>query len=328
MKVLIADKLEQSGIDGIKALGCEVVSDAAVAPEGIGAAVASSGAGVLVVRSKKVPAGAIKESKGLKLIVRAGAGVDTIDVGAASAAGIAVCNCPGMNSVAVAELAMGLLLACDRRIPEETASLRAGMWNKKEFSKARGLKGSTLGVVGVGAIGRELIKRAKAFDLKIVAFSLELTPAMAKDLGVEYAGNSDRKDLLAMLGKCDAVSVHVPGNDQTKKMCDAQFFGAMKKGAYFINTTRGSVVDEAALRTAIQEKGIRAGLDVFENEPTTPEGAWDCPTVKLPGVAATHHVGASTDQAQEAVAAETVRIVKVFKESGRFENCCNAAALK
>jgi D-3-phosphoglycerate dehydrogenase len=327
LNVLIADKLEQSGIDGIRALGCRVTSDPGVASEGIGAAVAASGAEVLVVRSKKVPASAIRESKGLRLIIRAGAGTDTIDVDAASAAGIAVCNCPGMNSVAVAELAMGLLLACDRRIPEGTASLRAGLWNKKEFSKARGLKGTTLGVVGLGAIGRELIKRARAFDMKIVAFSRSLTPAMAKDLGVEYGG-TDRKDLLAMLGRCDAVSVHVAGNDQTKKMCDAQFFGAMKPGAYFINTTRGSVVDEAALRQAIQEKGIRAGLDVFENEPTTPEGAWESQTVKLQGVVATHHVGASTDQAQEAVAAETVRIVKVFKETGRFENCVNAAALK
>lgn len=327
MNVLIADKLEQSGIDGIKALGCKVTSDAAVAPEGIGAAVGSTGAQVLIVRGKKVPAAAIKESKGLKLIVRAGAGYDTIDVPAASAAGIAVCNCPGMNAVAVAELAMGLLLACDRRIPEETASLRAGMWNKKEFSKARGLKGTTLGVVGTGSIGRELIKRARAFDMKIIAWSRSLTAAAAKDLGAEFGGN-DRAGLLSMLARCDSVSLHVAGNDGTKKLADTQFFSAMKKGAYFINTTRGSVVDEAALRQAIQDKGIRAGLDVFENEPATPEGAWDCPTVKLPGVAATHHVGASTDQAQEAVAAETVRIVKVFKETGRFENCVNASALK
>jgi D-3-phosphoglycerate dehydrogenase len=327
LNVLIADKLEQSGIDGIRALGCSVTADAAVAPEAIGAAIAASGAQVLIVRGKKVPAAAIKEAKGLRLIVRAGAGYDTIDVAAASAAGIAVCNCPGMNAVAVAELAMGLLLACDRRIPEETASLRAGLWNKKEFSKARGIKGSTLGIVGVGSIGREVIKRALAFDMKVIAWSRGLTAGAAKDLGVAFGGN-DRAALLAMLPGCDAVSVHVAGNDQTKRMCDAQFFGAMKKGAYFINTTRGSVVDEAALRQAIAEKGLRAGLDVFEDEPAAAEGAWECPTVKLPGVAATHHVGASTDQAQEAVAAETVRIVKVFKETGRFENCVNATALK
>jgi D-3-phosphoglycerate dehydrogenase / 2-oxoglutarate reductase len=327
VNVLIAEKLEQSGIDGLKALGCTVLSDPGLAPEAIPGAVGASGAQVLIVRGKKVPGAVIRDSRGLKLIVRAGAGYDTIDVGAASTAGVAVCNCPGMNSVAVAELAMGLLLACDRRIPEGTASLRAGAWNKKEFSKARGLKGSTLGVIGMGAIGQEVAKRAKAFDMTIVGWSVPFSPAEAARLGVEFGG-SDRASILAMLPRCDAVTVHVAALDQTLRMCDSQFFGAMKKGAYFINTSRGSVVDEAALRQAIQENGIRAGLDVFENEPGTPEAAWQCPTVTLPGVAATHHIGASTDQAQEAVAAETVRIVKVFKETGRFENCVNAAALK
>lgn len=327
VNVLIAEKLEQSGIDGLKAMGCEVRSDPGLAPEGIPGAVGASGAQVLIVRGKKVPGAVIRECRGLRLIVRAGAGYDTIDVGAASEMGIAVCNCPGMNSVAVAELAMGLLLSCDRRIPEGTASLRAGIWNKKEFSKARGLKGSTLGVIGMGAIGQEVAKRARAFGMDIIGWSVPFGREEASRLGVGFGG-SDRASMLGMLPACDAVTVHVAAMDATRRMCNAEFFAAMKKGAYFINTSRGSVVDEAALRQAIVEKGIRAGLDVFENEPSTPEAAWECPTVLLPGVAATHHVGASTDQAQEAVAAETVRVVRVFKETGRFENCVNAGALK
>lgn len=328
MKILIADPFEQSGRDGLTALGCEVTSDPALTPDTLPDAVAKIDPAVLVVRSKKVRPPAIEAGKSLRLIIRAGAGYDNIDLPAATAKGIAVCNCPGMNAVAVAELVFGLLLCCDRRIPDQTADLRAaaagagGGWNKKEYAKARGLKGLTLGVIGVGAIGREVVRRAKAFDMNVIAHSLNMTKDRAGDLRVEYGGSS-REDLLAMLPRCDAVSLHVAATPESERMCDAGFFAAMKPGAYFINTSRGSVVDESALADAVRTKGIRAGLDVFAGEPSEGKTAWTTPLASLPGVYTTHHVGASTDQAQNAVADEVVRIVKVFRETGRTENRVN-----
>jgi len=328
MKVLVADKFEKAGIEGLAALGCEVLNMPGIGTEKLGDALGEARPEILVVRSTKVPAQVIGKGDGLKIIIRAGAGVDNIDVGSASARGVKVCNCPGMNAVAVAELAMGLLLCCDRRIPEQTAALRAGTWNKKEFSKtgsvgARGLKGMTLGVVGVGAIGQELIRRAVAFGMHVVAWSRSITPQHADALGCEFGG-TDTPSLLALAGRADAISVHLPMADTTRGLFGKAFFDAMKPGAYFINTSRGGIVDEAALREAMNAKGLRAGLDVYEGQPAEAEASWACETARLPGAVCTHHCGASTDQAQNAVADETVRIVRVFKESGRIINCVNA----
>jgi len=337
LKILIADKFEKSGIEGLKSLGCEVFSepDAGALPGGVAAAMQRCNPGALVVRSTKVTAasfeGVVAGAPGsLRLIVRAGAGVDNIDVPAASAKGVRVCNCPGMNAVAVAELTMALLLACDRRVPEQTIAARSGQWNKKEFSKtglggARGLKGSTLGVVGAGAIGRAVIKRAIAFEMRVIVWSRSITREHARDLGAEWGG-IDTPALHAMAAKCDAVTVHLPAAPDTNKLLGREFFAAMKPGAVFINTSRGSLVDEAALREAITGKALRAGLDVFDNQPSATAAEWVNETVRLAGVCATHHTGASTDQAQLAVAEETVRIVKVFMETGRAENCVNERA--
>lgn len=322
MKVLIADQFETSGREGLAALGCEVIFDPSITADALPDALATLAPQVLIVRSKKVKAQAIAAAKALRLVVRAGAGYDTIDTAAAARGGVAVCNCPAMNAVAVAELVFALLLACDRRIPDQTGDLRCGKWNKKEYSKARGLKGLTLGVVGVGSIGREVIKRAKAFEMNIWAHSLNMTPDRALDLHVRYSGRS-RPELLEMLPGCDAVTVHVVANPESERMCNAEFFDAMKAGSYFINTSRGSVVDEAALAEAIRGKGIRAGLDVFDNEPAGGTEAWTSPLCGLPGVYTSHHVGASTDQAQQAVADEVVRIIRVYKQTGRFENRVN-----
>lgn len=327
MKILVADKFEKAGLEGLSALGCEVVSDPSLGIDGIPGALEKLKPEVLVVRSTKVPAATLAKAESVKLIVRAGSGVDNIDVGAATARGIKVCNCPGMNAVAVAELAMGLLLCCDRRIADQVEVMRAGKWNKKEFGKtgsagAKGLKGMTLGVVGVGAIGQEVIKRAVAFGMHVVAWSRGITPQHASALNCEFGGN-DTPALLALAKRCDAVSIHLPLVDSTKKLFGAAFFGAMKPGAYFINTSRAGVVDESALRAAVAEKKLRCGLDVLEGQPGEPEAPFASETVKLPGIYGTHHSGASTDQAQLAVAEETVRIVKVFMESGRAENCVN-----
>jgi D-3-phosphoglycerate dehydrogenase len=318
MKVLVADKFEESGLTGLKVLGCEVIYEPKLEGETLGQRLAETGADVLVVRSTKVGAAEMEKGRGLSLIVRAGAGVNTIDLKAASRRAIAVSNCPGKNSIAVAELAWGLILALDRRIAEQTADLKNGVWNKAEYGKAKGLAGRTLGVVGLGSIGREVVKRAKSFDMPVIAWSRSLTDADAQRLGVARADSIHALALAA-----DVVTVHLALTKETRGLLNAAFFGAMKDGAHFVNTSRGEVVDEAALRDAIERKGIRAGLDVFEKEPSGGTGTFEDEVAKLPGVIGTHHVGASTEQAQNAIAVETVRIVRSFKETGSVPNAVN-----
>lgn len=319
MKVLVADKFEDSGRRGLAEIGCEVVYEPDVKDDTLLAAIERSGAPVLVVRSTKVTRPMLEKGK-LALVIRAGAGVNTIDVDAASERGIWVANCPGKNAVAVAELTFALMLSLDRRVSEGTADLKSGQWNKKEYSKARGLYGRTLGVLGTGMIGREVIHRAKAFGMNVVAWDKFLGPDLAKDLGVEEKSNPTE-----VAAACDVLSVHLALNSETRWLVGDGVFASMKNGAFFINTSRAEVVDQVALERAIKERGIRAGLDVFAEEPTVGSGPVDAPIFKLPGVIGTHHIGASTDQAQEAIAAETVRIVQLFKETGRPANVVNLA---
>jgi D-3-phosphoglycerate dehydrogenase len=319
MKILIADKFEESGRIGLRAAGCEISFQPDLKDDALVEAIAREKPDVLIVRGTKVTE-AMLAAGPLKLIVRAGAGYNTIDVAAASRRGIYVSNCPGKNSIAVAELAFALILALDRRIADNVIALRAGEWNKKEFSKARGLFGRTLGLVGVGKIGQEMIPRARAFGMPVIAWSRSLTAERAEALGVE------RKESPADVARAaDVVSVHVALKPSTLGLIGPDFFKAMKDGSYFINTSRGETVDQAALIEAIKSKGIRAGLDVFAVEPTSGVAEFTDPIGKEPGVYGTHHIGASTDQAQEAIAAETVRIIKSFKETGQVPNVVNLA---
>lgn len=319
MRVLVADQFEQSGIDGLTAAGCEVVYAPTLKDQALVEAVAAQAPEVLVVRSTKVPEEVLAAGP-LALVVRAGAGYNTIDVAAASRLGIYVSNCPGKNSVAVAELAFGLICALDRRIVDNTVDLRAGTWNKAEYGRARGLHGRTLGLIGLGAIGREMIPRARGFGMPVVAWSRSLTEERAAGLGIRRAASPEEVATLA-----DVVSVHVALDATTRGLLGASFFAAMKDGATFVNTSRGEIVDEPALVAAIQAKGLRAGLDVFANEPSAGTGEFVTEVATLPGVYGTHHIGASTDQAQEAIAAEAVRIVKVFAETGTVPNVVNLA---
>jgi len=319
MKVLIADKFEQSGINALKAIGCEVISNPDLKDEALAEAIRGSRADVLVVRSTKVSEAAL-DAGSLSLVVRAGAGFNTIDVKAASARGIYVSNCPGKNSVAVAELAFGLILALDRRLADSVAELRAGKWNKKEFGKAAGLYGRTLGLIGLGQIGREMIRRAEAFGLNVIGWSRSLTPEKAEELGIHY-----RQTILEIVHEADIISLHVALTPETRGFINADVFEVMKPGAFFINTSRAEVVDQSALAQAVKTKGIRAGLDVFAGEPAAATGDFSDEIVNLPNVYGTHHIGASTDQAQEAIAAETVRIIREFKETGSVPNVVNLA---
>lgn len=319
MRVLIADKFEQSGRDGLDAAGCEFSYQPDVKDEALAESIRSYAPDVLVVRGTKVTEPML-DAGALKLIVRAGAGYNTIDVAAASRRGVYVSNCPGKNAVAVAELALAHILALDRRIADNVIQLREGKWNKKEFSKARGLLGRTLGLVGTGQIGREVVTRARAFGLNVIAWSRSLTDEAAAELGVER-----RAELLDVARDSDIVSVHVALNPETRGLIGSDFFGAMREGASFVNTARGEVVDQEALRSALREKDIRAGLDVFANEPTSAAGEFADDIAREPNLYGTHHIGASTDQAQEAIAAETVRVIRTFKETGRVPNVVNLA---
>jgi D-3-phosphoglycerate dehydrogenase len=320
MKILIADKFEESGRIGLRATGCDISFQPDLRDDALVQAIAKEQPEVLIVRGTKVTEPMLAAGP-LKLVVRAGAGYNTIDVAAASRRGIYVANCPGKNSIAVAELAFALILALDRRVADNVIALRAGQWNKKEFSKARGLFGRVLGLVGLGSIAQEMIPRAEAFGMPVVAWSRSLTPEKAEQLGVE------RKETPQDVARAaDVVSVHVALKPDTKLLINADFFKAMKDGAYFINTSRGEVVDQDALVQAIHAKGIRAGLDVFAIEPTSGVAEFTDPIGKEASVYGTHHIGASTDQAQEAIAAETVRIVKSFKETGQVPNVVNLAA--
>jgi D-3-phosphoglycerate dehydrogenase len=319
MKLLIADKLEEEAVSALKALpNLEVVSNPTVSKDALPQALA--GVHVLVVRSKEVRAPAIEAAKQLALIVRAGAGTNTIDVEVASARGVYVANCPGKNAIAVAELAVGLMLALDRRLPDATASLKSGRWEKGEFGKADGLFGKRLGIAGLGPIGREVAVRARALGLKVSAWSRSLTHEGARELGLERA-----ESLVALAAHSDILSIHLALKKETRGAISGEVLGALPDRAMVINTARAEVLDYAALRQAIATKGLRVGLDVFPNEPEGGSAAFQDDLLQLPGVVGTPHVGASTQQAQLAIAAETVRIVRSFLETGSVPNCVNLA---
>jgi D-3-phosphoglycerate dehydrogenase len=309
MNVLIVDKLSASAVRGLEELGLNVEVrtglDAAALPG------AMELVDILIVRSTKVATAAIQAAPRLSLIIRAGAGVDTIDMTTASERGIYVANCPGKNTAAVAELAIGLLVAADRRIVDATVALRNGAWRKKEFGKARGLAGRTLGILGLGAIGKAVAQRAAGLGMKVAAWSRSLTPEAAEAQGVAYACSPEE-----LAAACDAVSIHLALTPETRHIVGQKFLDALRPGAVLINTSRGPLVDTAALRAAIAAKGLRVALDVFENEPSGAEADWtDKELASL--VTCTPHVGASTDQATEAVADEVVRIVELFVRTGR-----------
>ncbi|HXG00387.1 MAG TPA: NAD(P)-dependent oxidoreductase [Bacteroidota bacterium] len=318
MKVLIADAFPEKYIGAIKDLGLEVEYKPKLKSEELAANIGT--ASILVVRSTEVKADCITTAPALTLIIRAGAGVNTIDIASANERGIYVTNCPGKNSIAVAELAMGLLLALDRRIADNVIDLRAGKWNKGEYSKADGIYGKTLGLIGVGQIGKEMIPRAKAFGLRVIGWSRSLTREKAAALGIDFAGTVP--DLVA---QCDIISVHVALKPETRGLISRSIIEMMKPGTIFINTSRAEVVDEEALADAAAAGKIKVGTDVFVGEPEEKAGSFKSRLAMLPNVYGTHHIGASTEQAQNAVAEETVAIIREYVQQGTVRNWVNRA---
>lgn len=319
MRVLIADKFSADGKATLATLGLQIEDRPDLGAADLPAALEASGADVLVVRSTEVKADAFARAPALSLVIRAGAGVNTIDLAAASKHGVFVANTPGKNAIAVAELTMGLILSLDRSIPDAVIEARAGRWDKKRFGKARGLAGRRLGLVGFGAIAREVAVRAQAFGMQVHAFDVVLTDADADAHGVTRAATLD-----ALLRESDVVSVHVPYiKGRTHHLIGEEELALMKDGATLIHTSRGGVVDDAALASAIAKGRLRAGLDVFEGEPADAKTEWRCALTDSHGVYGTPHIGASTEQAEDAIAVEVVRIIRDYLGQGVVHNCVN-----
>mgnify|MGYP006278309493 CR=1 FL=1 len=315
MKILIADKLSESAIHALEALGGTITFLPGLAAEELPDYIKDHE--ILVVRSTKVTAATIETGTSLSLIIRAGAGVNTIDLEAASRRGIYVANCPGENTQAVAELVIGLMIAVDRRIVDATNELRQGTWNKKEYSKAPGLAGRTLGILGLGSIGKAVARAARGLQMDVIAWSRSFSPDMEIELGIGYVDSP-----LKLAEKADIVSVNIAATSETQHLCDDNFFSRMKDNAMFINTSRGDVVDTEALKQAIRDKRLRVALDVYENEPGSghaefPDNDW------IQNIVGTPHIGASTSQAAEAIAAAVVRIVQTYIETGQPSNVVN-----
>ena len=319
MKILIADKFPEHYLDELRNRGhqCEYRPELTgnELPESI------TDFQALVVRSTRVEAATVSAGGALKIIVRAGAGTNTIDLDAAADKDIRVCNVPGRNAQAVAELTFGLLLAVDRNIPDNVAELRAGRWNKKKYSVARGLYGRAIGIVGLGAVGLSVAQRAAAFGMRVHVLRKSGRPdgVVRRLADIEAV---ELEDLATLAARCDVLSFHVPASPDTRDMVNEALLDRMQPGAIIINTARGDIVDEEALIRAMDEKGIRAGLDVYRNEPAAAEGGFDSALARHPNVCGTHHIGASTTQAQNAVAEGVVEIIDAF-EQGRVLNCVN-----
>lgn len=318
MKVLIADKFQDEGVQQIQALASEVVFDPSLKEEALVAKLADFQPEVLVVRSTKVRADALGAAGSLKAVIRAGSGVDNIEIPVATEKGIKVANCPGMNAAAVAELTMGLILSLDRRIPDNVIELRAGKWNKKGFSKARGLRGRTLGIIGAGKIGTEVAQRAMGFGMNILFTHLGRNYRM-----VDFP-NCERTDVYELIKRSDYITVHIPGGGDTEHLIGTKELASMKPTACLINTSRSVVVDQNALAEALKNGSIAgAAVDVYDNEPPADGTEFTSDFKDTPNLYGTHHIGASTEEAQEAVADEVVRIVKNYKGSGEVLNCVN-----
>ncbi len=299
MKVLISDALAPAAADTLRAAGHEVIVQTNLKPAELIATL--QGCSALLVRgATKVTAEVLAGAPDLKVVARAGTGVDNIDVGAARERGVAVLNTPAANSISVAELVFGLLLALERHLVPAVSDLRGGKWEKTKYA-GREIAGRTMGLVGFGRIAREVAIRARAFGMNVAAYDplIGTWPG-----GFEWAARTPSLD--ALLERADVLSLHVPLSDDTRNLIGARQLALMKKDAVLVNCARGGIVDEAALHAALASGALRgAALDVFAVEPA-PAGA---PLLALPNVVATPHLGASTREAQDRAGVEAAELV-------------------
>lgn len=315
MKILVADKLHADVVEKLKTLADECIYEPGLKAEDLPQAAVDADA--LIVRSTKVSGETIKAAKRLSLIVRAGAGVNTIDLNTASSRGVSVCNCPGKNAVAVAELAVALMLCWDRRIPSAVAALRDKTWDKGEFSKATGFQGRKVGIIGLGSIGEAVVERLKGFQVDILAWSRSLTEEKAEELGVIYCQSPEE-----VARKSSIVSVHLALNDATRGMFGQEFFDCLDAGDIFINTCRAEVVKKDALLRALN-RGVLVGTDVFHDEPAGKKGEFDDEVAQHENLYGSHHIGASTTQSELDTGMEAARIVAALVAGSPLPNCVN-----
>lgn len=330
MRLLVADKLDLQWLEELKVLGVELDSRPELTKDQLASAL--DGVGILIVRSTEVTKEAIAKASHLNLIVRAGHSVGTIDVQAASERGIYVANCPGRNAAAVAELTMALILALDRRLVEANRSLRDGRWEKNEFSSSQGIMGRHIGIVGLGAVGTEVLKRARAFGLVPHAYSRTLTAAKAARFEVGYASSLDQ-----LAARSDILTIHTTLTSQTRGMVNRDVLSALPEGATVINTARADVLDYEALADLMPQKKLRVGLDVFPSHPSSPSTEFRSSLLtdaKRLGdaessgavVYATPHIGSTTNQSLRAVAQETAHIIRSFLTEEDVPNVVNICA--
>jgi D-3-phosphoglycerate dehydrogenase len=311
LKIVVADDLPSSALDVLRAEGWNVDARTGRAPEQLATDVADAEA--IVVRSAtKVTAPLIHAAPKLRVIARAGTGVDNVDVPAASTRGIVVMNAPGANSISVAELAVALMLALARHVPAADAAMKQGKWEKKKFLGEE-VREKTLGLAGLGRIGQEVARRAASFDMRIIAHDPFISEDVAGDLGVELVSLDD------LFARSDFLSLHMPSTPTTKNIVNAERLGKAKEGIRIINTARGDLIDETALADAIESGHVGgAALDVFQKEPTV-----DHRLQTLPQVVATPHIAASTREGQELVGMETMAALRDFLRDGIIRNAVN-----
>jgi D-3-phosphoglycerate dehydrogenase len=314
MRILVAEPLAAAGINLLRAQpGWEVIQSN---PKDFPQHLATADA--LIVRSAvTVDASVLSKAPQLRVIGRAGVGVDNVDLPAATAAGVLVMNTPGGNAVSVAEQTLALMLSLARSIPQASASTKSGKWEKKKFMGTE-LRGKTLGIVGLGSIGREVVKRAKAFEMRIIATDPFVNAQTAKDVGVDLV------DLPALYAQSDYITLHTALTPESQHMLSQDAFKKMKKGVRIINCARGELIEQSALREAL-ESGQLAGaaLDVFEKEPPAP----DEPLLKLDNFVATPHIGGSTEEAQEIVGFRIAEQIVEFLRDGAALNAVNMPAM-
>ena len=315
VRILVADKLADFYLSKLREHG-EVDSRPELQGDALTNAIGD--ATVLVVRSTRVTGATLDAGSRLGLIVRAGAGVNTIDVRAASEHGVYVANCPGKNAAAVAELTIGLLISLDRKIGEASTELRNGAWKKAEYGKAHGLCGRVLAVAGLGSIGQLVVSRALALGMCVRGFSRSLDDARAAELGIQRAAS-----LVDLTDGAYALSLHLPLTDGTRGCIGDDVLHGLREGGLLINTARGELLDLEAVRRAVEGRGLRVAADAHTGEPSSGKADFTPPLAKLRGTVCTPHIGASTAQAQEAVAEEAVRIVGAFAAGGSVPNCVN-----
>ena len=316
-RVLVSDKLEAAGLTLLREAGIEVDNRPGLTGPALQEAIRAAD-GIIVRSGTQVTAELLEDPGKLRAIVRAGVGVDNIDVGAATRAGIVVMNTPGGNTVSTAEHTISLLMALARHIPFADTSTKQGKWERGKFVGTQ-LAGKTLGIVGLGRVGREVARRAAGLDMKVVGYDPFMAPDKAAQLGIESVTAIDQ-----LLPRCDFLTVHTPLNDETRNLIAARELALMRRGARILNCARGGIINEEALAAALRSGHLAgAALDVFVPEPPPTNH----PLLNLPNVVVTPHLGASTVEAQESVASEAAQLLIDFLKRGAVQFAVNMAAV-